>query len=559
MTDTVAQIGFHQIGLGGLLKQYRLQVPANQREYSWTDREVVTLFHDLAKAIADGEPNYFLGTIVTIPRSPEALEVIDGQQRLATTAILLAQIRTHLASSEALIAESINNDFLTVIDRDRRARVTKLNLNLDDNEFFRVALTEGPSKDTCTRASHQRILDAFTEAKKQIQKIVGAYDSKDHGDVLNQWLQFIEHGAQVILLTVPTDVNAYKMFETLNDRGLKTSQSDLVKNYLFGQSGDRLAEAQQKWALLRGTLETLDEDDITVTFLRHALISMRGYLRETEVYEVIQGLSKGEQQTIALLSSLEVLATTYAAIFNPEHEKWNSYPDSIRKAIQTLNLFNIRPFRPLMLAVGTTFKESEAAKAFEIFVAWGVRLLLASSTRSGSVENPLADAAKRVSEGEIKTLKQLKVRLATVVPIDQRFKQAFEVATVSKASLARYYLRSLERTAKGENAPYFIPLDDKETINLEHVLPQNPDPSWNKFFNEETVQLYVRRIGNLALLLAKKNARLASESFEIKKAVYAVSPYELTRQLSSVDEWNETQISDRQKLLADLALTTWPL
>ena len=49
------QIGFEQIGLGSLLKRYRLRVPPNQREYSWTAREVTTLLQDFAKCIADGE------------------------------------------------------------------------------------------------------------------------------------------------------------------------------------------------------------------------------------------------------------------------------------------------------------------------------------------------------------------------------------------------------------------------------------------------------------------------------------------------------------------------
>jgi uncharacterized protein with ParB-like and HNH nuclease domain len=44
-----------QSGLGGVLKGFRLHVPPNQREYSWTDKEVTTLLQDLAKAIGDGE------------------------------------------------------------------------------------------------------------------------------------------------------------------------------------------------------------------------------------------------------------------------------------------------------------------------------------------------------------------------------------------------------------------------------------------------------------------------------------------------------------------------
>ncbi len=49
---TEGQIGFQQIGLGGVLKQYRLLVPPNQREYSWTEQEVTTLLQDFARSIS---------------------------------------------------------------------------------------------------------------------------------------------------------------------------------------------------------------------------------------------------------------------------------------------------------------------------------------------------------------------------------------------------------------------------------------------------------------------------------------------------------------------------
>ena len=137
MPEPSGRIQFEEIGLGGILKAYRLRVPSNQREYAWTEREVTTLFTDLAKATSnEGAQDYFLGTIVTIPRAHDVLEVADGQQRLATTAILLAEIRNYLQPTEELIAESIEKEFLTDIDRDKRQRVAKLTLNLDDNEFF---------------------------------------------------------------------------------------------------------------------------------------------------------------------------------------------------------------------------------------------------------------------------------------------------------------------------------------------------------------------------------------------------------------------------------------
>src|SRR5205085_6574221 len=122
--------------LGNVLKQNQLVVPPNQREYAWTEYQVIQLFQDFAKAIADNETGYFLGTIVTIPRMNGNLEVVDGQQRLATTAILLTAIRDYLKGKEEVLVEAINNEFLTGIDRSRRARVPRLRLNVDDNELF---------------------------------------------------------------------------------------------------------------------------------------------------------------------------------------------------------------------------------------------------------------------------------------------------------------------------------------------------------------------------------------------------------------------------------------
>ena len=187
---------------------------------------------------------------------------------------------------------------------------------------------------------------------------------------------------------------------------------------------------------------------------------------------------------------------------------------------------------------------------------------IAGSTRSESVAEPIAQAAHRVfspkAKNPIATAAGMKKELAHIIPVDQQFRQAFELVTVSKATLARYYLRSLEMAAKNEAAPWFIPNDDKQTINLEHVLPEKPEKNWPKF-DDEAARIYVKRIGNLALLLAKSNSDLRSSDFETKKAVYKDSPYDLTKQIATVPEWTPAQISTRQKVLADLALRAWPL
>jgi hypothetical protein len=562
MPEPSARIDFEEIGLGGILKAYRLKVPSNQREYAWTEREVTTLFTDLAKAISNERAqDYFLGTIVTIPRAHDVLEVADGQQRLATTAILLAEIRNYLQPTEELIAESIEKEFLTDIDRDKRQRVAKLTLNLDDNEYFSKMLEvrgSGKIPPLGNATSHKRLKDAFSLAKKQVVKIVAGFDKKDHGDTLNRWIRFLEHGAQVILLKVPTVANAYKMFETLNDRGLKTSQADLVKNYLFGQAEERLAEVQQKWARMKSSLESLEEEDITVTFLRQAMIAIRGHLKESDVYDKVQERVKGPQSSVQFLTQLENMAAIYVAVFNPEHERWNVYPDTIRRAIQTLNLLNIKGLRPLMLAVASQFPAKEASDAFRMFISWSVRFIITANTSRGSIDEVLGGVANLVFIGDITTAAGIKKKVTDTIPPDEEFRKAFETASVSKGQFARYYLRSLEMAAKDEATPWFIPNDDKQVINLEHILPQAPEDAW-PHFNEEELRIYTRRIGNLALLLAKSNSDIANSDFNSKKVVYKDSPYELTRMIAQNKVWTKEEIASRQKALADLALKAWPL
>jgi hypothetical protein len=557
MADAKSQIAFEELGLGSVLKQNRLEVPPNQRDYSWTDQEVTQLFRDFAKAKGDEGP-YFLGTIVTIPHEDGSLEVVDGQQRLATSAILLAAIRDYLIGrEETVLVESIDNEFLTSIDRAKRHRVAQLKLNLDDNDLFN-RLVVGESNGGVSepiRESHQLLLSAREEARRHVRRVVAPLDEREHGDFLNGWVSFIEHRALVVLLKVPDKTNAYKMFETLNDRGLRTSQADLIKNHLFWRSGDRFAEVQSRWSYMRGALETSDEEDIT--FLRHALIVLRGPIREADVYDEVQDIAKSEQTTVSFATTLENLANTYVATFNPEHERWNTYPDSTRRAIEVFNLLGIRPMRPLILAVAARLSKKETTRAYKLMISIGVRLLIASSTRSGSVEIPLANAARDVSEGTIETAAQLKDALVTLTPTDQEFRSAFEHARVSNARLARYYLRSLEMTAKSESQPWFVPQNDGQVINLEHVLPKKPEGDWSTF-SEDDARQKTTRLGNLALLRASDNSDLKSKTFADKKPIYAGSPYVLTSQIADLEQWTPGTIDARQKQLAKLAVKTWP-
>jgi hypothetical protein len=558
MVEAEAEIGFAQLGLGSVLKQNQLKVPTNQREYAWETREVRTLLQDFAREVSGADRTYFLGTIVTIPRPDGYLEVVDGQQRLATTAILLAAIRDFLKQSEPELSGSIATEFLTYFNRHTRSRIPRLRLNVDDDDFFRRLVEGEQPPPEPMKLSHSLLAEAFREASKQVKNIVADLDSKDHGNELNRWVDFIETRAAVILSRVPNAANAYRMFETLNDRGKRVSQSDLVKNYLFGTAGDRLPEVQQKWAYMRGALESMEDEDTTINFLRHSLTIMRGFVREADVYEAVQSHVRGQQPAVTFTGQLEQFAYAFVAIHNPDHERWNRHSPSTRLALEVINLFAINPMRPLVLAVAQRFAEQELERAFAFCVSLAMRLMIASSTRTGTVEEGLALAGHKVFTGEVATTDELKWQLDNITPTNGRFQIAFETATVSNRKLSRYYLRSLELTAKGDAQPWHIPNDDQTVINLEHVLPEKPEQAWPEF-TEDEVKLYRNRIGNLTLLRAADNSKLQSNDFQAKRVVYADCPYEITRQIAESDEWTPQTIFERQRILARLALQTWKL
>jgi hypothetical protein len=558
MADPKSQIHFEQAGLGSILSRYRLILPANQREYAWEERHVKQFIEDLAKAISDNEPGYFLGTVVTIPRPEEVLEVVDGQQRLATTSILLAAIRDYLLDKDDIAVEAINNTYLTGIDLQRRVRVTNLKLNIDDHELFSWLLTRTGDRPAVTKPSHQRLAAAHQTAAAQVKRIVAPYESKHHADELIKWVSFLKDKALVVLVRVPDGANAYKMFETLNDRGLKTSQADLIKNYLYGRAGARFSEVQARWSYMRSALESLGEGDITVSFLRHALTVQRGLVRESAVYETVQAMAASEGAALTCATNLENLANAYVATFNPENEKWNGYPDTVRRSIEVFNLLSIRPFRPLILAIANKFDKKETGLAFKFLVSLSVRLVITAGAASGSIDESAAATSLEIFTGKVKTAAALKKMLGDITPTDEAFREAFKVARVSQPKFARYYLRSLETASNGEKEPYFIPTDDRSIINLEHVLPKKPLNNFPKFTDEEA-DLWLNRLGNQVLMRASENSGAKSDSFKDKKLLYASSAYNLTKQIAENSDWTPQIIASRQVALAELASKTWPI
>ncbi len=556
------QMDFELLGIGTVLKRNRLKVPLNQREYSWEERHVEELYQDLAGAISSGKQAYFLGVLVLTNGSDGRLEIADGQQRLATTSILFAAIRDYFfhKNDSEMVADL--QAFLRTFVRETRESDPVLRLNVTDHEFFSRRVLELPDQEarqnlSATQISHQLIDRAAEIAQQHVENILSPLSEPTKDDFLNRWVNFLENSAQVIALKVPDDMNAYLMFETLNDRGLRVSQSDLVKNYLFSQADARITEAQDRWSSMNGSLDVLNDDEATITFLRHLLISNYGPVRERDVLERVRGHVVGRVSAIQFLDSLSSTAEDYVALHMPTSGRWLNYNVKIRRYIDDLLTLPVAPLRPLMLSVLRNFSAKETEVSFGRFVSWSARWLTTGGARSGGVETAIGTAAKRVTDGEVNTADKLTELLEPVLPNDSRFQVAFRNFTLTNHRVARYYLRSLESTCQSESEPEWVP-NEETVITLEHVLPQRPGENWQGI--EPAIHsTYYKRLGNMALLRNTSNSELGNAPFEDKREIFASSSYELTKEISSESEWGPAEIENRQERLAELAIEAWPL
>jgi hypothetical protein len=194
MADSAATIQFEHKGIGRAIAHNRFVVPLNQREYSWEEEHVTDLFQDFSNAIAVGNSSatYFLGTVVLTTSADGNPEVCDGQQRLATTTILIAAIRDYFHSrKDTKRVSSLEHDYLFSTDVATTETVPRLSLNVDDNEFFRsyVLATPGtPDRSAVpTKDSHRKIVRATELAAEHVQNIISQHKKENRVNVLLSW------------------------------------------------------------------------------------------------------------------------------------------------------------------------------------------------------------------------------------------------------------------------------------------------------------------------------------------------------------------------------------
>jgi hypothetical protein len=554
------EIGTAVEGIGHLLSDRLLAIPDYQRAYSWDLDEVSELWNDLEAALSSGVTEYFLGSVVTT-RTAESVRyhVIDGQQRFATVSLLYAVLRDIFAGRADERAADIERDVLFKRNLMTLERDPRIILNAEDNEIFRQLTLHRAGVRTLqpTQDSHKKLIAAFGYFENKFSELVQDLGPDSWQKPLLEWYTFVLEGAKVIEVSVSDEARAFVIFETLNDRGLNLSTADLLKNHLFGQASERLEEAKLYWSRAMAPFSTVDTSLSADTFLRHYWASSKGVVRVKALYSLIKPEVSDADSAVAFASDLASSAPLWAAMFDRDAPLWSDYGPKAVAALDTLRNLGVEQCRPLLLAGLRMLNKAEIEKLLSLVVSWSVRWFVVGGGSAGVTERLYAGAAKKVSDGELTDATAIAAYFDDAVPSDAQFRQAFETLTVRRGWLARYYLYALELASSGDKEPELVPNQNVDQVNLEHILPRNPRAGDWLAFGAEELQGMRLMLGNQALLAKTHNNQIGSEPFTTKKPILAASGLALTAETGLVDDWTPEQIRERQRRMAELAVSIW--
>lgn len=548
-------------GIASVVADASLEVPLHQRPFEWkANDEVQEMLEDVGSAFGRNREDYFLGSLVVVGATGgERAKVLDGQQRLAVVSLLLASIADEFEKrGEAKRAQAIRNRYLVTFDIVENAERPQLKLNQADDAYFRSILeAEANQPGSGAPESHHRLWEARQLVAEWLEHRLEKAEKPS--DLLADFTRYLDDSAYVIYFVVPDDANAFLIFETMNDRGLDLSIADLLKNYLLGRAGEDLTTVLSHWTTALGSLSAYGGEYLFTVFLRHFWSSKYGLVREKELYRSIRTRVVTAANALDFADELARNSYYYAAILSPEHEFWSEASVKAREDVRTLSLLGLEQYRPLLLSAIAHLPIEELERLLPALISWNVRLLIVGGLGGGVIENFYCTLAQKIRNGELKSVKEVAMEAKSVVPNDATFRGEFANARVSKAVLARYYLRTLELVASGTTQFEKIPSPDPNELTLEHVLPERPAANvWTQLSDDER-KAYTKRLGNLILLTQKMNSKLRSSSFDVKREIYAKSELTLTRQAADYSQWGTQAINGRQQYLAELAVKAWRL
>ncbi|MGE7662869.1 GmrSD restriction endonuclease domain-containing protein [Peribacillus sp. NPDC097197] len=534
-------------------------IPIYQRKYSWTAEQCKQLWNDILRASKDDDiKGHFVGSIVYIEKGlyqisavPQLL-VIDGQQRMTTLTLLLLALGEAIKDSGQtfdITRKKIMNYYL-VNNEEEDELYHKLLLTQTDKETL-LSLINGKE---LPEEYSQRVFENFQFFLDQIRK---------SGIDLNLLYRGI---AKLIVVDISLDRdhdNPQLIFESLNSTGLDLSQADLIRNYVLMKLDPAEQEVLYKnyWHPMEKRFGDLSESSLFDRFMRDYLTVKMGRIPNIRnVYadfkEYVAQLKEVDIETI--LKDIYQYSKYFVLLaFQTEKDK------EINAILKDINSLKVDVSYPFLLEVYDDYFNQKVTQAEFISILKLVESYVFRRAICGVPTNSLNKTFATISKeiNKEKYVESLQVILALKdsykrFPNNEEFIRELTVKDVYNFRNRNYLLRKLENYNRKE-------IVEIESYTIEHIMPQNENMSiaWRNDLGvnwEEVHKTYLHSLGNLTL--TRYNSELSDRPFKEKRDMdggFADSPLRLNRGIGQLELWNEQEIVNRGKRLAEQAIVVW--
>ncbi len=531
-------------------------VPRFQRDYAWEMEHWEDLWADI-NTLAE-EHYHYMGYIVLQRKGQYNFEVIDGQQRLVTaTLIILAAMKKiqDLIDDEKdpennkERLKELNSRFIGAKNIVSLKVSSKLSLNRNNKSFYRSI---------CTHLAAPNVR-GVTATNKQLKKCFDFFYTKKMGAAGHEIAAFVEQVTSGLMFTrivVQDNLNAYKVFETLNARGVQLSTPDLLKNYLFSVitskddvPDEQLNDLDEDWSAI---VTQLGDNNFT-DFTRYHHNFQKKLVTKKTLFKSIRNLADTPESAYNYLHSLTRCAPVYASLLSPYDEWWRSQDGDyrpVRHYLEGLKLFNIKQPFTILMAAFSTFSPEEFIKLLRYLYVLSIRYNVICRHSPNDQERLYNRIAMKVFNKEYKRASHVKnnEEYQALYPEDDRFKNSFEfhkMGSKRSSKKIRFLLADIE-CGLGNEVDY-------TKTTLEHICPYNPNQRWCEHFGQGINDI-ADRIGNMILL---DRDDLQRDDFTVKQETYRSTSFQLAQKIAEYDSWDLKNLNDYQGWLAEQAVQTW--
>ncbi|MBH0294484.1 DUF262 domain-containing protein [Helicobacter pylori] len=548
------------------------QIPIYQRPYQWTEENCEKLLDDLFFNYEDDrEGDYFCGSLVLVKSDPrsktEIYDIVDGQQRLSTF-ILLAKVLATLYSERLDPTKSKSQEYLQESWSDRhehKGKKKKKRLDFDlvgssAKKDFQDALDFFDDLDA-SKGENSKSNGSSKSKNNYLKNAICLKDYLEKKEIedIDDFIEWLYSNVVFITITCPDADKALRIFNVLNARGLALNATDIFKGELL----KKLTEEKEQEELAT-RWEDLYQKCLDNGFAMETLFSQ--YL----VY--LEPKTSREKMEKRLVTWFKNLNKTPLEYLDGVEDFYNAYVEVLEMPDRYAHLLSYKEdnyWRVILCAsLLHRYNESEIETLKKLLVKFYYQHWVAR-TKQSQIEQTCCNMIKALKEKKsmehILSIARTNLALYSVM---QHFKENLGDSHVYKKQPTKNpYLKPILILVE-----YFISDDprpkriEKNDFHVEHILPQNPDPSsqWVKDFSKEERECYTHSLANLTLLGGTKNSQASNLDFKDKKKIYmgeenrlrktktskVMTCYKMTIDIAHhYTEWTPTSLEKRKEEL----------